>query len=108
MIKQKFYLLLENLDQLSYLNIVLFPVLFQVVLLSKPDFNFCNSLALSWVDKVTTGTKSFESLILNVGTWFYETIYKTFIIKKFAYQVRTRLISQLITGISRVFQKLLE
>ena len=30
-----------------------------------PDFNSCNSLALSSVDKVTTGTWSFASVNLN-------------------------------------------
>ena len=30
--------------------------LFQLIVLLKPDFNCCNSFALSWVDKVTTGT----------------------------------------------------
>ena len=30
--------------------------LFQLIILLKPDFNSCNNLTLSWVDKVTTGT----------------------------------------------------
>ena len=50
----------------------------------KPDFIFCNSFALSWTDKVTTGVTD---------------------------QVRMRLISQLIKGnylILRVLQKLLK
>ena len=30
--------------------------LFQLIFLLKPDFSCCNSFALPWVDKVTTGT----------------------------------------------------
>ena len=30
--------------------------LFQLIVLSKPDFNCRSYFALSWVDKVTTGT----------------------------------------------------
>ena len=30
--------------------------LFQLIVLSKPDFSFSSSFALSWVDKVETGT----------------------------------------------------
>ena len=30
--------------------------LFQIIVLWKPDFNCGNNFALSWVDKVTTGT----------------------------------------------------
>ena len=29
----------------------------------KPDFNYSGRLALSWVDKVTTGTRRFVSVI---------------------------------------------
>ena len=29
--------------------------LFQLIVLLKPDFNFCNSFPLSWVGKITTG-----------------------------------------------------
>ena len=30
--------------------------LFQLIVLLKPDFNWGNNFAWSWVDKVTTGT----------------------------------------------------
>ena len=30
--------------------------MFQLIILLKPDFNCCNNLQLSLVDKVTTGT----------------------------------------------------
>ena len=30
--------------------------LFQLIVLLKPEFNCCNSFALSWADKVTIGT----------------------------------------------------
>ena len=30
--------------------------LFQLIVLLKPDFNSCNSFALSWVDEVAIGT----------------------------------------------------
>ena len=37
---------------------------FQSIALLKPDFNYYNSFALSWIDKVTVGTQSFVSAIL--------------------------------------------
>ena len=52
----------------------------------------------------TTGTLSFVSVIANVVSWF-PTVLDA--ITRFLDQVRIRLISQLIKGISRVFQKLL-
>ena len=68
-IKQKIYLFLGNLDQLSNLKfglgicIVTFDwYLFQLINLLKPDFHCCYSFALSWVDKITTGTESFVSI----------------------------------------------
>ena len=39
--------------------------LFYLIVLLKPDFNYWNNFALSWADKVTIGTKSFVSVILN-------------------------------------------
>ena len=47
------YLLYENLDQLSNINMVLALVLlllidiFQLIVLLKSDFNYCNSFAVS-------------------------------------------------------------
>ena len=40
--------------------------LFQLIVLLNPDFNCSNNFLLSWVDKVTTGTYSFVSAILNL------------------------------------------
>ena len=63
MLKQKVYLLLENLVQLSAFkfgfcanNSGFDGYLFQMIVLWKPDFNFDNNFALSWVYKVNTGT----------------------------------------------------
>ena len=64
MLKQKAYLLPENLVQLKNENIgsgafcvvVSGSYLFQLIVRLHPDFNCCNSFALSSVDKVTTGT----------------------------------------------------
>ena len=54
MIKQKVYLLLENLDQLRNLNVdfclsvdTLGLHLFQLIFLLKPDFNYSSSFALA-------------------------------------------------------------
>ena len=63
MITQKVYLLLENLDQFSNLNVYLVFMLiyfhlylFQLIVYLNIDFNCCNNSALPRVDKVTTGT----------------------------------------------------
>ena len=101
MVKQKVYLLLENVDQLINLNMGLSTVLllligfFQLIVLLKPDFNCFSSFALSWVDKVTASTSSILSAIANVGTWL---LIWFAIVKQFANQVRIKLISQLING----------
>ena len=83
MVRQKVYLLPENLDQLN--KIVKF-----------------NSFTLSSVDKVTTGTKSFMSVILNS---VFSTTEK---VTHFSDQVKLEIISQLINGILRVLEKLLK
>ena len=36
----------------------------------NPDFNCCNSFALSSVGKVTNGTENFVSVIEDVAAWF--------------------------------------
>ena len=41
--------------------------LFQLINFLKPDFSCCNNFALSCVDKVTTGTYNFVSVIANVA-----------------------------------------
>ena len=60
-IKQRVSLLSENLGQISNPNIVLCFycccwLIFILVVLLEPDFNCCNSFALSLVDKNTTET----------------------------------------------------
>ena len=37
-----------------------------VIVLLKPEFDCWSNFALSWVDGVTTGTKNFVSVILNL------------------------------------------
>ena len=70
------YLFLENLIGLNDLDldfvimILVEKYLFQLIALLNPDFNCCNNFALSWVDKVTTGTKRFASVISNARFWF--------------------------------------
>ena len=73
--------------------------------MTKPDFNCCNSFALSWIDKVATGTQIFVPVIVNVGYW--PTVGSS-VMKHLAGQVRIRLNSQSINSISRVLQKLLK
>ena len=63
-------------------------------------FNCCSNCALSWVDKFTTGTQRFVSLVVKAVTLLPSQI------TQFANQVRVRLISQLIKGISRFLQTL--
>ena len=74
----------------------------QLIVLLKPHFNCSSRSALSWVDKVTTGTSSFVSVILN---FVFPVAVE---ITQFSDQVKMRLISQLINGISGVLQKLLK
>ena len=40
--------------------------LFQLIVRLKPDFNWWSNFALSCVDRVTNGTKSFVSVIVNL------------------------------------------
>ena len=54
----------------------------------NPDFNCCNSFTLSWVDTVTTGTRSFASVIADVAAWFVAALDIT----QFPDQVRMRLV----------------
>ena len=75
---------------------------FQLIVLLKPDFKCSNSFALSWVDKVTTGTQS----LLYIVYCSLRAIGLS-ITKYLLDQVRIRLISQLINCILRVIQKLL-
>ena len=63
-------------------------------------FNSCSNCALSWVDKFTTGIQRFVSLVVKAVTLLPSQI------TQFGNQVRVRLISQLIKGISRFLQTL--
>ena len=79
MLKQKVYLHLENLVQFFKFpfcaNNSGFAIYsFQLIALLKPNFNYGNNFALSWVDKVTTGTWRFLSVIVNVGTWLATSV----------------------------------
>ena len=76
--------------------------LFQLIVLLKPDFNCWSNFALSCVDKVTTETYSFVSVIANFSAPV------ELVITQPLYQVKVRLTSQLTNGISRVHQKLLK
>ena len=114
MIKQKAHLLLENLDQLKNLNIVFVPdvvldwYLFQLNVLLKPDFNCFDSftiVSIVLVDKFTTGTLSFVSFTINVGSWPAAVPATK---HQFLYQVNIGLISELCNNISSVLQKLLK
>ena len=74
--------------------------LVQLIVLLKPDFNYGNNFASSWVDKVTTGTKRLVSVIVNVVFWFAILV---LIIAQFADHVKISLTSQLISRI--IFQE---
>ena len=78
--------------------------LFQLIAPFNSNFSCCNSFVISSIDKVTTETKRFVSVITNVATWFGAAVDIT----KFSGQVRMRLVLQLINGIVRVLQKLLK
>ena len=69
----------------------------------KPDFNFCNSFPFSWVDKVTQQNTK-------VCICYFKSCYSVPFkkIMQLSDQVKIKLISQLIKGISRVLQNLLK
>ena len=72
----------------------------------KPYFNYSVNFALSWVDKVTTGTWNSVLVIANFTPWFAVAVETA--VTQFANQARMKLIWPLIWGISRVPQKLLK
>ena len=90
MTEQKVYLLPENLDQLSN------PGMGFVIVLT-----FFNTFALSLVDKVTTGTQRFVSVIEN---FFAQVAEKNNTLDL----VKMRLMLKLVKRISRNLQKLLK
>ena len=88
---------------LFWINVFIFDsYLFQLIVLLKPDFNYWSNFALSCVDKVTTRAYSFVSVILHFVCPFAEEITQV------GDHVKVKLTSQLISGISRVLQKLLK
>ena len=103
MVKQKVYLKLsEKLVQLNNINMGLERSVFLFLL--NPDSNCCNSFELSWVDKVTTGTRSLVPIIANVVFRFATALDTT----HFVDHVRMNLISQLINCISKEPHKRIE
>ena len=79
--------------------------LFQLILHLHLNFNCCNSFALSLIDKVITGIKNFVSVVASVVSWFATVSNDR---TQFADKSRIRSISQLISGFSRVLEKLLK
>ena len=67
----------------------------------KPDFSYNSKFALRLINKIATGMESFVSVVASVGAWF-RVVWdaKT----QYADQVKIRIISQLISGISGVLQ----
>ena len=96
--------------------------LLQLIVLLNPDFNCSKKLLSSSVDKVTTGTYNFVSVILNVafvgaflaglaGLFSYASTAACVVIlvkTQFSDQVKVKDTSQLIKGMSKVLQKLLK
>ena len=72
--------------------------LFQIIVFLKPDFSCWSNSSLFLVDKVTTGTNNFVSVIANFSSPVELVID----------HVKIRLTSQLIKGISSVLPKLLK
>ena len=104
MIKPKVSLVLENLDQLSNLNI---DLVFLVIFLTDIYSSYlCIWILISIVAVIfyylTTGTKSFIYVFAKVVSL------KPSEITQFADQIRIWLTSQLIKDISRVLQKILK
>ena len=73
--------------------------LFELVVCLNHNFYDSNSFAFSCVDRITEGTSRIVSAIAKVVALSASEM------TQFADQVRIRLISQLISGISRVLQK---
>ena len=85
-----------------------------MIVLLNSVFNFSKSLLSLSADKVTTGTYNFVSVILNAsfvgafiaGLFPYASLVVISIKTQFLDHVKIRFTSQLITGISKVLQKL--
>ena len=74
----------------------------QLIVLLKPYLNCSSTFTLSWVDEVITGTWSFVPAIVNVAALV--SLDNTHL----SDQVKMRLISNLMKGISRLYQKLIK
>ena len=84
--------------------------LFHSIVLLNPVFNCSKSVLSFSVDKVTTETYNFVSVILNVA-FVREASLHVFIItlfSKFSDQVKIKGTLQLINGVFKVLQKLLK
>ena len=77
-----------------YFWLIFVPIIF----FFKPDFNCCNSFALSWVDDITTGTLCFVSVIANIAA--FASLNKIHLLD----QVKMRLISQLVKAFQEFFK----
>ena len=49
---------------------LLIDVVFNLIFLLKPHFNYSSRFSLSWFDKLTTRAQSFLSVIEDVVPWF--------------------------------------
>ena len=93
-----------------------------LIVLLNPDFNCSKKLLSSFVDKVTTGTYNFVSVILNVAPigllildiagfplWARTASLVALLVNThLSDHVKIRFVSQLINGMSNVLQKLLK
>ena len=75
-----------------------------MIVLLNPDFNCSKNLLSSFVDKVTTGTYNFVSLVLNVS-FVGEVSLRVFVITLLSMLVITQFSDQF-KGMSKVLQKL--
>ena len=111
------------LDRLNNLLKLLFCVwlvisdlyLFHLMVLLNTALNCSKSILSFSVDKVTTGTYNFVSVILNIAfigevslRVFVLALFSMLVITQFSDQVKIKDTSQLINGIFKVLQKLLK
>ena len=73
--------------------------MFKLIVLLNPDFNYCSSFVLSLVDRVTTRTWSFVSVIVNAPALVESGMLY------FADQVDIKIISQLNRGHFKSYPK---
>ena len=108
-IQQKVYTLLENLDQLRNLTTDLFFLLiflvdiYKLIALLKPDFHCFSSFALHCELRKLQLERKFLYQLLKM-LWLELLTALEAAITQFSDQFRSRLISQLIKGISRVLR----